>query len=221
MSLPAPYYFESGITIYHGDCLEILPELGPVDLVLTDPPYGMGRFETDGKDFLVVVGPALTEAFRHLPDGGSMFAFTSTAEVVNLANAVKAPFKRLLWMYKPADCTYPLQGWLLKSEAILWFMADFPCTLIERKPFRHDCYVHYKVGQEGVEGHPTVKPISVIKDFVLRCPVNGVILDPFMGSGTTLRAAKDLGRQAIGIEIEEKYCQIAVQRLRQEVLIAG
>jgi site-specific DNA-methyltransferase (adenine-specific) len=67
------------------------------------------------------------------------------------------------------------------------------------------------VGLEGVEGHPTVKPLSVITDFALRCPENGTILDPFMGSGTTLRAAKDLQRKAVGIEIEEKYCEIAAR----------
>lgn len=221
MSLPKPYYEQDGITIYHGDCRQILPHLPKVDLVLTDPPYGMNRFETDTKDFLKVVGPALTSAFLLLPEGGSMFAFTSTAEVINLANAVDAPFKRLLWMYKPADMTYPLHGWLLKSEAIVWFMDDNKCTLQERKPFRHDCYIHRSVGNEGVEGHPTVKPLTVITDIASRCPDNGLILDPFMGSGTTLRAAKDLGRRAIGIEIEERYCEIAVERLRQQVLLTS
>ena len=218
--LPKPYYHDEkvGITIYHGDCREILPHLPKVDLVLTDPPYGMNRFETDGKDFMSVVGPALTSAFRLLPEGGGMFVFMSTGEVINLANAVEAPFKRMLWMYKPADCTFPLQGWLLKSEAILWFAVPGKCHLKERHPFRHDCYIHRTVGQEGVEGHPTVKPISVFTDFVSRCPDDGAVLDPFMGSGTTLRAAKDLGRKAIGIEIDERYCEIAVKRLRQEVL---
>jgi DNA modification methylase len=118
-----PYYQDDYVQIYHGDCREILPSLPKVDLVLTDPPYGMGRFKTDTKDFLLVVGPALSNAYSLLPNGGSMFVFTSTAEVINLANAVKAPFKRMLWMYKPADCTFPLHGWLLTSEAILWFMG--------------------------------------------------------------------------------------------------
>ena len=221
MSLPKPYYEDTraGIVIYNADCRDILPHLPKVDLVLTDPPYGMNRFETDGKDFMQVVGPALSDAFCLLPEGGCMFVFMSTAEVINLANAVKAPFKRMFWMYKPADCTFPLQGWLLKSEAILWFSAPGKCNLKERHPFRHDCYIHRKVGQEGVEGHPTVKPLSVFLDFVSRCPDGGTVLDPFMGSGTTIRAAKDLGRKAIGIEIEEKYCEIAAKRLAQEVLL--
>jgi len=68
-------------------------------------------------------------------------------------------------------------------------------------------------------GHPTQKPLKMMRDIIeISCEKEGTILDPFMGSGTTLRAAKDLGRKAIGIEIEEKYCEIAVKRLQQEVL---
>ena len=210
-----PYYEEAGIVIYHGDCRKILPHLPKVDLICTDPPYGFNRFETDGKDYLQIVGPALKLTWTRLVESGSMFVFTSTAEVVNVANALGQPLKRLLWMYKPADCTYPQKGWLLKSEAILWFSKGTGCNLYDRKPYRHDCYIHTRSGMEGVEGHPTVKPLFVIKDIASRTPLNGLILDPFMGLGTTLVAAKQLGRKAIGIEIEEKYCRVAVDRLRR------
>jgi site-specific DNA-methyltransferase (adenine-specific) len=216
-----PYYEHDGITIYHEDCMEILDfciQSESIDMVLTDPPYGMGRFATDTKDYLKEVGPALRLAWDCIKPIGDMFVFTSTAEVINVANAINKPLKRLLWMYKPADCTFPLHGWLLTSEAILWFHKGAKVTLVERKPYRHDCYIHRKVGHEGVEGHPTVKPLTVILDFVSRCQEDGLILDPFMGSGTTLVAAKNLRRKAIGIEIEEKYCEIAVKRLAQEVL---
>jgi len=217
-----PYYQDSAVTLYHGDCREVMlglsAEQSPA-LVVTDPPYGMGRFATDGHDFLTVVGPALQAAFRMLLDGGSMFAFSSTAQVVNLANAVGEPIKRLLWMYKPNDCTYPLHGWLLKSEAILWFGKGKKLRLEARRPFRHDCYVVTSVGQEGVDGHPTVKPLRVVSDLVSRCPTGGLVLDPFVGSGTTLEACRNHHRRAIGIEIEERYCEIAANRLRQEVLL--
>lgn len=113
------YYQDDWATIYNADCRDILPLLGPVDLVLTDPPYGFNRFETDGKDYLDSVGPALISAFTKLKPDHSMFVFTGTGEIVRLSNAIGLNPKRVLWMYKPNDCTYPLQGWLLKSEAIL------------------------------------------------------------------------------------------------------
>jgi DNA modification methylase len=230
------FYEEPGITLYCGDCREVLPLLvaqqcttqcleectgrcfGIADLVVTDPPYGMGRFPTDGKDYLDSIGPALRYTFAALKDGGSMFVFTSTGEVLRVGRAVAQPLKRMLWMYKPADMTYPFAGWLLKSEAILWFAKGDRLNLCDRTPFRHDTYICTQTGREGVDGHPTVKPLSVISDLVSRCPVGGTVLDPFLGSGTTFRAAKDHGRKAIGIEIEPEYCEIAVKRLRQGVL---
>src|SRR3990167_5313114 len=212
-----PYYEESGITIYHGDSRNILPHLPQVDLILTDPPYGFNRFATDGKDYLYSVGKVFDLFPLVMKETAACFVFTSTGEVLNVGNRMPLKFYRLLWMYKPADCTYPLNGWLLTSEAILWFTKNGKCELFDRHPFRHDCYIHNRVGLEGVEGHPTVKPLSVISDFVNRCPYNGIVLDPFLGSGTTLRACKDLGRTGIGIELEERYAEIAVNRLQQEV----
>ena len=212
-----PYYQEGGITIYNADCRDILPLIPDksVDLVLTDPPYGMNRVQNDGKDYLEMVGPVLREVWGKMSEGASAFIFTSTGEVVEVANALGKRLKRMFWMYKPADCTFPLAGWLLTSEAILWFVKGERAILEERRPFRHDCYIHTRVGLEGVEGHPTVKPLWVIKDLASRCPSAGTILDPFLGSGTTAVAAKQLGRKCIGIEISEKYCEIAVNRLRQ------
>lgn len=201
--------------IYNEECLETMKRMEDksVDLIVTDPPYGMNKFDGDGKDFLVLVGPRLREAWRLLVDGGSLFVFTSTAEVLNVGNAVAQPLQRMFWMYKPADCTYPYQGWLLTSEAILWFVKGERPVLQERKPFKHDCYVHTRVGKEGVEGHPTVKPLVVIKDFVARCPVEGIVYDPFMGSGTTAIAAMSTGRRWIGSEINPEYCRIAEKRI--------
>jgi site-specific DNA-methyltransferase (adenine-specific) len=78
------------------------------------------------------------------------------------------------------------------------------------------------MGRKEVRSHPNQKPLAVIKWVLSLAPDSPqTVLDPFMGSGTTLRAAKDLGRKAIGIEIEEKYCEIAANRLRQEVLQFG
>lgn len=210
------YYKDESVVIYCGDCREILPELPKVDLVLTDPPYGFNRFETDGGDFIQTI----KEVFDLIPlkQGGWAFVFSGTGAIKDVLNAISLDYQRMLWMYKPADCTFPYRGWFLTSEAILLFSNGKPLPLAERKPYRHDCYLHYTVGQEGVEGHPTVKPHAIVEDLVLRCPEQGLILDPFLGSGTTCYCANKLGRKSIGIEISEEYCKIAVSRLSQTVM---
>ncbi len=213
------YDKDEGI-IYCADCLDILP-LFPkdsVDLVLTDPPYGFGRFEGDEKDsFMTVIHNAFESLRTILKQGSWAFVFSGTGQIKNLLIAVALDFQRLLWLYKPNDCTFPYRGWLLTSEAIALFSNGNPLALQERKPYRHDVYVHTKVGQEGVEGHPTVKPLWVVKDLASRN--EGLILDPFLGSGTTAVAAKELGRKFIGIEISREYCDIAIRRLGQGILL--
>jgi site-specific DNA-methyltransferase (adenine-specific) len=91
----------------------------------------------------------------------------------------------------------------------------------DTNPKRSNVFISdsYRYGQPGKEDHPTQKPLGLIRRIVESIlPPGGVCIDPFMGSGTTLRAAKDLGRKAIGIEIEERYCEIAAKRMSQEVL---
>jgi DNA modification methylase len=88
----------------------------------------------------------------------------------------------------------------------------------------HGVYCHRDLSMNAItneRAHPTQKPVGLMKWCVQQAGEAELILDPFMGSGTTLRAAKDLGRKSIGIEIEEKYCEIAANRLRQEVLQFG
>lgn len=215
-----PYYRDEYGAIYHGDCLDVMRAMpdGCVDLVVTDPPYGFGRFKTDGKDYLDILRPRLAVLPIVLKSGGYAFVWSGTEKVLEIGLLTSLRFRRMLWMYKPNDCTYPWNGWLLKSEATLLFQNGEGPQLPERKPYKHDCYIHTGVGQEGVEGHPTVKPLDVIGDFVARSNDNDIILDPFLGSGTTAVAAQRLGRKYIGIEIEEKYCEIAKKRVMQREL---
>ena len=210
----APYYDHAGITIYHGDCLEILPQLGPVDAVVTDPPYGLsiditGRkcgnkspprqaasWDVDrpnltpmlglGKPAIVWGGSQLSDL---LPRGKCWLCWVKTAR--NGSNVRQCEMD-LAWT------NYLGRGRVFRH---LWI----------------GCYRASESGQRNV--HPTQKPIAVMAWCInLLPPGCDLILDPFMGSGTTLRAAKDLGRKAIGIEIEERYCEIAAKRLAQEVL---
>lgn len=202
--------------IYQGDCAEVMRSWPDecVDLIVTDPPYGMNKFKGDEKDFLEIIGPSFQEWPRLLKPKGAAFVFMSTGEVVNLANRVPLKFRRMLWMYKPADMTFPLEGWLLTSEAILWFSKNGTSNLRDRKPYKHDCYQATQIGREGVEGHPTVKPLSVVKDLVFRCAPGGVVLDPFLGSGTTAVAAEEIGDISwLGIEQNPDYCKIAQGRI--------
>ena len=206
-----PYYEADGCTIYHGDCLDVLPSL-VADVLVTDPPYGIGMqaFDDDFESGLAGVDAA---------SGGVAAAFHSPRRVLEFAARLKTwKPERLLWMHKTADMAAPWRGWCMNGEAILIASresARWPKPLV----YRSDTYA---VGPWERAGHPNGKPLSVLLDLIGRIAEEGAtVLDPFMGSGTTLRAAKDLGRRAIGIEIEERYCEIAARRLSQRVLFGA
>jgi len=204
MSLPTPYYDDgSGIVIYHGDCREILPHLPKVDLVLTDPPYGIG-FAAQPTKWQRLAGYH-PEGWDDLPfDDPSMLLEAGACHIIWGGNFYALPPSRswLCW-YKP-DAP-PSMG----SFELAWTNLN--------KNTRQITHSISATNQERV-GHPTQKPLAVIAWCLGFAPDAHTILDPFMGSGTTLRAAKDLGRKCIGIELEEKYCEIAAKRLSQEVL---
>jgi hypothetical protein len=178
--------------------------------VLTDPPYGVG-LTAFNDDF------ALTECLN-LCSGLIAAVFTSPRRLQELLVVIAKSwrFQRVLTMHKTADIAFPWRGWCMNSESIV-IASRNGAVWPKQDTYRSDVY---SVGPWDRTGkHPNEKPLDVILDLCQRLSnPQSVILDPFMGSGTTLRAAKDLGRQAIGIEIEEKYCEIAANRLRQEVL---
>ena len=210
-----PYYSDDFVTIYHGDCKEILPVL-LFDVVITDPPYGISyvsNFSLNGPSKRIH-GDDTTDLRDYVikaADGKPMLIFGT-------------------WkMPRPAE-TRQLLIWH-KTETV--FMGDLS---LPWGPAHEEIYVigdgwtgkrrsnvysikSYSPGAKERPDHPTPKPVFLMRELVERSP-EGVILDPFMGSGSTLRAAKDLGRKAIGIEIDEQYCEIAVKRLAQEVLFA-
>jgi site-specific DNA-methyltransferase (adenine-specific) len=198
-----PYYEENGITIYHGDCREVLPSLPIVDLVLTDPPYGLGDKWQGGK---------IKWPLHH----GQMHWDATTSDALIIA--IKHGKDAIIW----GGHLYPLpqqRGWLVWDKLVRNFTSghcELAWTTLDI-PIKAFNYAHGQLASEG-KCHPTQKPLPLIVWCLEFFPDAQTILDPFMGSGTTLRAAKDLGRKAIGIEIEERYCEIAANRLRQEVL---
>lgn len=210
-----PYYEDTkaGITIYHGDCREILPQLPKVDLVLTDPPYGI--------DFGKQGSFSASHGWGPWREGTNWDTIRPSKDTFDIL--LKSGNNLIVWGGNYfADLLPPSMGWITWDKG----QKEFPCADFEMawtsywKASRRIFYPRSKALQDGKQ-HPTQKPLEVVRfciDYAGSPESNASILDPFMGSGTTLRAAKDLGRKAIGIEIEEKYCEIAVKRLAQEVL---
>ena len=217
---PTPYYERNGITIFHGDCRDILPHLPPVDLVLTDPPYGIG-VDTDNSRF--TCGPAGNIAKR-----GNGVGSANGAPVIGDDQPFDPSFlttvgeHQIIWGWHNFPDKLPRGAcliWLKRyDEAFGTFLSDAETAWMSKG---HGVYCCRDLSNNAIANervHPTQKPVSLMRWCLNFFPDADLILDPFMGSGTTLRAAKDLGRRAIGIEIEEHYCEIAVKRLAQEVL---
>lgn len=209
-----PYYERDGITIYHGDCRDVLPGLPVVDLVLTDPPYNASKDYGKYKDCL--------------PEE-DYFGFMACVygECCRLS-------KNQFWVaprYKMSFFLGLMEGAhiiVIRRGAIGpirgGFCDQFETALAVGKPkkIKSDLWEDIRLKGEGyffreeTFEHPGYTPIKVIERAIdIYQP--DTILDPFMGSGTTLVAAKQLNRRAIGIELEEKYCEIAAKRLAQNV----
>ena len=222
-----PYYEHAGITIFHGDCREVLPTIPKVDLVLTDPPFGTGAMtggygraqnyggegrRIAGDNDLQTATAGLQLAWNLIIDG-YLVAFCAPRRMhealIILPNANF--FGELIW-----DKMAPGLGYTIRyahESALVWKKGELPTPDRACLSVVHSCVDRANIH----ERHPHQKPLDFWLNAMRLAP--GIVLDPFMGSGTTLRAAKDLGRRAIGIEIEEKYCEIAARRLQQEVLL--
>ena len=220
-ALPKPYYKDDFVTIYHGDCREIVPLLGKFDLLLTDPPYGIG-LNTDNSRF----------------SGGNAASVARRGNGVGPANGAKiygddADFDPAFMM---ESATHKIiWGWnnfankLSRGACLVWikrndeafqsFLSDAEVAWMSKG---HGVYCRRDLSNNAIANercHPTQKPASLMAWCLSFFPDAKTILDPFAGSGTTGRAAKDLGRKCTLIEREERYCEIAAKRMRQEVLL--
>lgn len=209
-----PYYDHAGITIYHGDCREIAPSLDFNGLVLTDPPYGIAHPTNYAARGRAAMAPCRDYIPVH--DDDRPFDPQWLLEIGS---------QRILWGGNYfAHLLPPVSGWLVWDKERPDDLDQATCELAWTdcvkgvRRFRHLWNGMIRAGDDALE-HPTQKPEAVMRwCMTLRWTTGGLpVLDPFMGSGTTLRAAKDLNRRAIGIEIEERYCEIAAKRLSQEV----
>jgi site-specific DNA-methyltransferase (adenine-specific) len=239
-----PYYNHKGICIIHGDCREVLPTLGPVDCVMTSPPYNT---------LPVANKPSGLHAERK--SGVNLWMQKSSSGyfdwrdedhyqrwLVDIIGWCLKVCKGLVWInhkvrYRNGVAIHPVRifPWDIYSE-VIWDRRGSMALNCKRYAPSHEVLLafgtptywndslntemsEWQIPPQLEPEHPCPYPLELpMRVITSSCPECGIVLDPFMGSGTTLRAAKDLGRRAIGIEIEEKYCEIAAKRLSQEVL---
>lgn len=225
-----PYYEDDAVTIYHGDCRELVASVA-ADVVITDPPYGVNlttktsdyrqsRAFDNGESLRAsVLYPDDPETIREL------IAAVIAPLVERVGRALIFPGTRLLHSYpQPAAIggVFTSNG---AGQSSWGFQCLHPILYYGSDPFladgrgsRPNGFATEQPNREGLD-HPCPKPLSWMRWSVARASRPGeTVLDPFAGTGTTLRAAKDHGRRAIGIEIEERYCEIAARRCAQEVL---
>lgn len=209
-----PYYSDDLVTLYHGDCRDVLPTLGRFDLLLTDPPYGIGH---SGQASTIRRNPRHN---RKLHADAGWDERRPGAEVFALMFA--ATDNQMIWggnyftEFLPAS-----KGWIVWDKGQDFSSSDCELAYTSyQKPLRRIVCNRKQIDLEGA-CHPAQKPLKVVQFCLTYAGGSGTVLDPFAGSGSVLRGAKDVGRKSLGVEIEESYCEIAAQRLSQEILSFG
>ena len=203
-----------------GDCLKIMKEIPneSVDLVLTDPPYGT-KTNQRGDSFMIgefsnILPLVLPEIYRVLKPNGAFYCFTSWTQMSEWLLRFQQYFKLqnlLIWDKKRHSGCYSPSSWQFTWEGIFFGIKG------KRKIRKYQKDV--LISEEKGKRIAMQKPVDVVKKLIEASSDEGmVILDPFIGSGTTAVACKQLKRNFIGIEISPEYCKIANERLRQEVL---
>ncbi len=210
------YYVDDWTAIVHGDCLSILKSLPAncFDLCLTDPPYGT-QMGNNGRRGGKLTGKAFCKSIQYT----ASFNDENPIDAARLEQCQRVAKDAIIWGGNHFELA-PQRGWIVWDKEtggnrygdaeLAWSTLDMPIKMI-----RHQWKGMFKKLPEK-RTHPTQKPLSVMRQCAELCAAKTMI-DPFMGSGTTLEAAKQLNRHCLGIELEEKFCAAAVDRLRQEV----
>ncbi len=209
-----PYYSDDHVTLYHARWEDVPADLLRADVLVTDPPYGVaGTFNVGNGDWkgASIEGDGDTTSRDALMAGwpGPAIVFGSwKAKRPDRTRAV------LVWdkgdHVGAGDLSFP---WKATSWEEVYIIGDGFEGRRTAGVLRYNAISPNFVQRD----HPTQKPLPLMRDLIAKCPP-GTILDPYAGSGTTLVAAKSLGRKAIGVECVERYCEVAANRLRQEVL---
>ena len=237
-----PYYEDDAVTIYHGDCREILPGLSGVDLFFTSPPYNLGT-STGGLHNGSLAARKLANGYGSFGDDMPQDEYDAwQREVVRMMWDALSDTGAIFYNHKPRSMNGTMvlptvygDGLPLR-QVVIWnretglnfsptfFLPKCEWIMVWAKPEwglvdRSASQVGdvWTIPPENSQRHPAPFPLALPKRAIAATSAR-LVCDPFMGSGTTLRAAKDLGRKAVGIELDERYCEIAATRLGQEVL---
>ena len=210
-----PYYQDSAVTIYHGDCRDILPSLPKVDLVVTDPPWPNLRNGMNTENPFT-----LFRDFSRL-----CFPLVATRAVIILGCdsdprillPIDLPYFNTCWIKRVPPF---FKGPRFIGADIGYVFGNFTVPTGRGTRAYNQTFNMVSQGtRDNGNNHPAPRNLKTMVDIMsVYSQPSWIILDPFMGSGTTLRAAKDLGRKCIGIEIEEKYCEIGAKRMSQTVM---
>ena len=210
-----PYHAEAAVVIYHGDCRDILPELGIFDLLLTDPPYGIGLDKGMGGGGKAGLCPRNPKRY----EGG----WDKDRPVDALLLALGAARKCIVWggnYY--SDILSQQAKWLVwdKQQTMPTYSdAELAWTTLSGVAVKMLRYSgNGLLAKEKNREHPTQKPLSLMQWCIGLAGDSQTIIDPFAGSGTTGEAAKVMGKKAVLIEREERYCEVAARRLAQDVM---
>ena len=217
------YYQDEQVTLYHGDCLTDHREWLDADVLVTDPPYGMSYAGFGGRKGeprraagrLSVSNDKSTETRdAALVEWGERPAVTFGKWTIQRPAGVKA---RLIWDKTPCgfmgDLSMP---WGAAEEEVYIHGGGF----VGKREANILRFPTLMSGDANRPDHPTPKPVGLMESLIAKCPP-GVIADPFAGSGSTLVAARNLGRKAIGVELEERYAEIIAKRLSQGAFDLG
>lgn len=219
-----PYYEDNLVSLYHGDCREVTAWL-EADVLVTDPPYGVRMKSRPGD-----ATNAKVQTKNHVPDAIVGDLDTSAREaaldswgprpaVVFGSWRIQRPsgVRALLIWHKEGAYSGPLNAAFFTNHEEIYIIGDGAWRK-SAPPLRSVVTTteHRSAAARSI-GHPTPKPVALMEALIDRCP-SGTIADPFAGSGSTLLAAKALGRRAVGVEIDERYCELAARRLSQDTL---
>jgi site-specific DNA-methyltransferase (adenine-specific) len=214
------YYQDDYVALYHGDCLTEHREWLTADVLVTDPPYGMTLRSSRNGAFgdLTIANDETLDA-----RDAALSAFDGPALIFGRWSEPKPKGTRMVLTWEKGehvgmgDLALP---WKPNTEEIYVIGSGF--TGHRGGSVLKQNAIAGSVGQakNGTRFHPTQKPTQLMERLIEKCPP-GTVADPFAGSGATLLAAKNLGRQVIGVELEEKYCEIIAKRCAQDVFDFG